>query len=115
AYEGRDDVARNNRVFGNLFGGFAARPDLNLRSSLGFNIGQSSFSGFNPPSPEVAEATFNNSINENQNTFLDWTWSNTATFNRKFLDRHSFSVLVGEEANSSWNHFIAGGIGNLLN
>ena len=115
AYEARDNISRNNRVFGNIFGGFAARPDLNLRSSLGFNVGQASFSGYNPPSPEVAEATFSNSINENQNTFLDWTWSNTATFNRKFLDRHSFTLLVGQEANSNWNHFIAGGIGNLLN
>jgi TonB-dependent starch-binding outer membrane protein SusC len=114
AYEGRDDVARNNRVFGNVFGGLAARPDLNFRSSLGFNIGQGSFSGYNPPSPEVAEATFSNSIDENQNTFMDWTWSNTLKFDRKFLDQHSFSILVGQEANSEWNHFIAGHIGNLL-
>lgn len=115
AYDNRDNTNRNNRVFGNLFGGFAARPDLNLRSSLGFNVGQSQFSGYTGPTPEVAEATFTNALNENQNTFLDWTWSNTLKYDRKFRDKHSFSILVGQEANSSWNHFLGGGIGNLLN
>ena len=115
AYDNRDNINRNNRVFGNVFAGFGARPDLNLRSSLGFNVGQSQFSGYSGPSPEVAEATFTNALNENENTFLDWTWSNTAKFDRKFLDRHSLSILVGQEANATWNHFIGGGIGNLLN
>lgn len=115
AYDNRDNLNRNNRVFGNLFAGFAARPDVNLRSSLGFNVGQSQFSGYTGPSPEVAEATFSNALNENERTFLDWTWSNTLKLDHKFMDKHSFSLLVGQEANSNWNHFLGGGIGNLLN
>jgi TonB-dependent starch-binding outer membrane protein SusC len=115
AYDNRDNLSRNNRVFGNVFAGFAARPDLNLKSSLGFNVGQGQFSGYTGPSPEVAEATFSNSLNENQNTFLEWTWSNTLTFTHKFWDKHSVNWLVGQEANSTWNHFIGGGINNLLN
>jgi len=115
AFDNRDNLSRNNRVFGNVFGGFAARPDLNLKSSLGFNVGQGQFSGYSGPSPEVAEATFSNALNENENTFLEWTWSNTLNFNHKFFDKHSITWLVGQEANSTWNHFIGGGINNLLN
>lgn len=115
AFNAKDNINRNNRIFGNVFAGFAARPDLNLRTSLGFNVGQSQFSGYTGPTPEVAEANYSNALNENENTFLNWTWSNTATFNRKFLDKHSVTLLVGQEANANWNHFIAGSIGNLLN
>jgi TonB-dependent starch-binding outer membrane protein SusC len=115
AYDSRNNINRNNRIFGNVFAGFAARPDINLRSSLGFNIGQGQFSGYTGPTPEVAEATFTNALNENENTFLDWTWSNTLKFDHKFFDKHSISLLLGQEANAAWSHFIGGGIGNLLN
>jgi TonB-linked SusC/RagA family outer membrane protein len=115
AYDNRDNVGRNNRIFGNLFGGFAARPDLNFRSSLGFDVGTGQFSGYTGPTPEVAEANFSNALNENESTFLDWTWSNTVKFDHKFFDKHSLSLLVGQEANSSWNHLLSGSIGNLLN
>ena len=115
AYDNRDNISRNSRVFGNVFGGFAARPDLNLKSSLGFNVGQGQASYYSGPSPEVAEATFSNGLSDNENTFLEWTWSNTATFNHKFWDKHSVTWLVGQEANSTWAHYLSGGINNLLN
>jgi len=85
-----------------------------LKSRLGFNTGQNAFNGFTPPSPEVAEQTFSNAIDENTNQFLDWTLSNTARF-VKALGSHNFDVLVGQEANQGYSHFLAGHIGNLLN
>ena len=114
AYSYKDNTNRNDRIFGNVFGGFAFTPAVNLRSSLGFNVGQSSFNGFFPAYPENAEATFTNSIDENTNQFLDWTWSNTLKLDKK-LDRHGFSVLVGQEAIGSQSRYIDGTMAGLLN
>src|SRR5438094_2460060 len=115
AFSYKDNTNKNNRIFGNAFGGFAFTPQLNLRSSLGFNVGQNSFNGFYPSYPENAEASFTNSIEENTNQFLDWTWSNTLKFDRKFRQQHSFSVLVGQEAIAGYNRYIDATMGNLLN
>src|SRR6266550_1735373 len=114
AFEHRDDVQKNLNVFGNAFAGLDLTPPFSLKTRLGFNTGQNAFAGFNPPSPEVAEATFNNSINENTTQFLDWTWSNTARF-VKALGSHNFDVLLGQEANQGTTRNIAGSIGQLLN
>ena len=114
AFEHRDDIQKNLNVFGNAFAGLDLTPAISVKTRLGFNVGQNAFAGFSPPSPEVAEATFSNSINENNNQFVDWTWSNTARF-VKALGSHNFDFLLGQEANQSTNRYIQGSIGNLLN
>ena len=114
AYWAKNNLSKNNRIFGNVFGGFVVSPQLSVRTSLGFNVGQGSFSGYNPPFPENAEASFNNSIDENTSQFTDWTWSNTARYDRK-LGQHNVSLLAGQEANGSNSHLISGHIGSLLN
>jgi TonB-dependent starch-binding outer membrane protein SusC len=114
AFSNKDNVTRNNRVFGSVFGELAVTPQFTARSRLGFNVGLGSFSGYNPPFPENAEATFTNSINENSNQFTEWTWSNTLKYDRSF-NQHGVSVLVGQEANGSNSRFISGGISSLLN
>jgi len=113
AFWAKDNINRNNRVFGNIFGDLAVTPQLVVRSSLGFNVGLSSFSGLNPAFPENAEATFTNSLNENSNTFTDWTWSNTAKYDKKFGD-HGFALLLGQEANGSNSRQLNGSIASLL-
>ncbi len=113
AFWNKDNVSKNNRVFGNVFGNVAITPALSARTSLGFNIGQNSFAGYSPPFPENAEATFTNSYSENTNQFLDWTWSNTAQWART-AGRHTLKFVGGEEANGSTSHYIQGSINNLL-
>jgi TonB-linked SusC/RagA family outer membrane protein len=114
AWGRRDDEAKTERVFGNVFGALAINDDLAVRTRLGFNVGQNSFAGFNPIIPENSEPNFTNSINENTNDFLDWTLSNTATYNRSFMERHNLSLLVGQEASAARNRFISAGISNLI-
>jgi TonB-dependent starch-binding outer membrane protein SusC len=114
AYWAKNNLNKNNRVFGNVFGGFVVNPQLSLRTSLGFDLGLGSFSGYNPPFPENAEATFTNSISESNSNFTNWTWSNTARYDKK-LGQHSLSLLGGEEANGSYNHSISAGMASLLN
>ncbi len=114
AYEGRNNYSRNNRVFGNAFAGYAVLPELSVRTRFGFNVGQSAYNGYSAITPENSEPTLNNSINENQNQFTDWTWSNTAQY-LKTMGSHSLNVLVGQEANSGNNRFITASLANLLN
>ena len=113
AYENRNNIAANNRVFGNVFTGLTVNPYVALRSSLGFSVNQGTFSGYNAPTPEDAEATFGNSINENQNQNMDWTWSNTAKFNRQY-SRHGLNLLLGQEAQHSQSRGLQGSQANLL-
>ena len=113
AYEGRNNIAANNRVFGNVFSGFTVNPYVGLRSSLGFSVNQGGFRGYNAPTPENKEASFGNGINESSNSNVDWVWSNTAKLNRQF-NQHSFNVLLGQEASHAQFHGINAGLSNLL-
>jgi TonB-linked SusC/RagA family outer membrane protein len=115
AWAARDNIAKNQRIFGNAFAGFEINPRLSLRSHLGFNLAESAFSGFSAIIPENSEPNFTNSINENTNQFTDWTWSNTVKFDRKLFGEHSINVLLGQAASASNSRFLQAGMSNLLN
>ena len=100
AFERRNNINRNNRIFGNGFAGFQAMPELALRSSIGFNVRQGTFKGFNPITPENSEPGFTNSFNEQQESNFDWTWTNTARYSKQFSG-HTFNLLGGQEATKS--------------
>ena len=100
AYERRNNINNNNRIFGNGFAGFQALQALALRSSIGFNIRQGTGKGFNPTTFENSEPGTTNGFNENQEANLDWTWTNTARYNKQ-LGSHTFNLLAGQEANKS--------------
>jgi TonB-linked SusC/RagA family outer membrane protein len=114
AFEWRNNKNKNRQVFGNVFGGYDLTPEVSFKSRLGFNVGQNSFTGFNPIFPENAEATFTNSINENTNQFMDWSWGNTLRYIKGF-SQHHFDILLGQEAGASDNRYIAASVANLLN
>jgi TonB-dependent starch-binding outer membrane protein SusC len=113
AWGRKDDQTKNNRIFGNVFAAFAATAQISLKTALGFNLGQGSFTGFSPITPENQEPTFTNSINENTTNFTDWTWSNTARYDRRG-SRHHIALLLGQAAGASTNRFITGQMSNLL-
>ncbi|MGH7679810.1 MAG: SusC/RagA family TonB-linked outer membrane protein, partial [Gemmatimonadaceae bacterium] len=113
AWGARDNVTQNSRIFGNMFAGLAPRQDLNLRSSLGFNLGQTGFNGYNPIIPENSEPNMSDGINENTNVFTEWTLTNTARYNKAY-NSHNVAVLVGQEASRAQNRFIAAGMNNMI-
>jgi len=114
AWGRKDDKSNNDRILGNVFASFDATQGLSLRTRFGFNLGQGSFAGYSPISPENSEPTTIDAINENFNRFTDWTWSNTLNYTRAFA-RHNLAILLGQEANQNTNRFISGGMSNLLN
>jgi TonB-linked SusC/RagA family outer membrane protein len=113
AFEARDNVSKNNRVFGNVFASLAATNWVSLRSSLGFNVGQGSYVGFTPIYPENAEPTLTNSLADNTSQSTDWTWSNTAHFVQQ-RGQHNVAVLVGQEASRGTTRNLNAGFSNLL-
>jgi TonB-dependent starch-binding outer membrane protein SusC len=115
AFQHKNDVNKNVRIFGNVFAGIEPIAQVNLKSSLGFNVGQNSFAGYAPITPENAEPNLVNSINENNNQFTNWTWSNTLAWDRKGNSRHNFSLLLGQAAGAGTNRFITASMANLLN
>jgi TonB-dependent starch-binding outer membrane protein SusC len=114
AFDAKDNINKNNQVFGNVFGGFDVTPQFALKSRLGFNLQELSFAGYGAPTPQNNEAQLGNSINENNSNTVDWTWSNTARY-LKTINRASFDLLVGQEANAGTNRYLQGSINNLLN
>jgi len=113
AYTQRDNRTTNARIFGNVFAGYALTDWAALRTTLGFNVGQSMFSGFTAITPENSEVTLTNSFNENQSQFTDWTWTNTLKFDRS-LQKHGFSLMLGQEANAGTNRFLTASLAGLL-
>lgn len=113
AWGDKDDLSRNIRAVGSVYGGLELRDQFTLRTRLGFNLGHTSFKGYTPITPENSEATFVNTIAENVNLFTDWTWSNTLNYVNTFGD-HNLNVLIGQEANKSSSRFLAGTIANLV-
>ena len=100
AYERRNNIGRNNRIFGTPSPASRRCRQLALRSSIGFNVRQGTFKGFNPITPENSEPGFTNSFNEQQESNFDWTWTNTARYNKQ-LGGHTFNLLGGQEATKS--------------
>lgn len=114
AFDAKDNINKDNQVFGNMFAGLDVTPQISLKTGLGFNLQQNSFAGFAGITPQNNEASFSNSIFENNYQSTSWSWSNTARL-VKSLSKHSFDLLVGQEASAGNNRFLNGEIHNLLN
>jgi TonB-linked SusC/RagA family outer membrane protein len=115
AWGNKDDIGRNTRMFGNVFGRYDIMDKVLVTSRLGFNLSEGSFSGFTPIFPENSEPSFTNGINESQNITTDWTWSNTLQYIDTFAEGHNINVLAGQEANEVNFRSIGGSMNALLN
>lgn len=113
AFDAKDNINKDNQVFGNVFAGLSLNPAFTLRTSLGFNVQQNSFDGFFGITPQNNEASFSTSIDQNSYQSTDWTWSNTARY-VKSVSKASFDILLGQEANAGSNRYLDGSIANLL-
>jgi TonB-dependent starch-binding outer membrane protein SusC len=113
AVEAKENETKNDRIFGSAFVGYNASDNLTFKTQFGFNLGQSGFNGFTAPNPENSEPTFTNAIRENSREFTEWTWTNTARYNRR-LSQHNFDLLLGHEANEATDRFIFAQMANLV-
>lgn len=97
-----------NQVFGNVFGEVDILDNLVFRTNFGGSISSSSRNDFSYPEYENSENTTTNSYFEYAGSWLNWTWSNTLTYDFNLGDANVFKVLVGTESNASKGRYIEG-------
>jgi TonB-dependent starch-binding outer membrane protein SusC len=114
AWAEKDNVTRNVRLFGNVFGRLDLLERASLNTRFGFNLGQGSTTGFNHITPENSEPNLVYSMFENTNRFTDWTWTNTLNLSRSYGGQHNMDVLLGQEASRASNRFITAGMSAIV-
>jgi TonB-linked SusC/RagA family outer membrane protein len=113
AYEARNNIVGNNRVFGNVYAGLAMTKALALRSSLGFSVNQGSNYGYNPITPENSEPNLSNNIYDNSSSSNEFTFSNTLQYSAQ-RGLHGLTALLGHEAVKGTSRSINSQLSNLL-
>jgi TonB-linked SusC/RagA family outer membrane protein len=114
----RNPVANRDRIgdntsysilgFGNVYGEVDLLEGMTFRSSLGGGYSNAYSNFYGPPQYENSEnnSTFN--YGENASAFLNWTFTNTLSYNKTF-NRHTVSALAGVEAlNTGTGRFMSG-------
>ncbi len=114
AWADKDDIGKNIKVFGNVFGTVDLTTGMQFTTRFGFNLNEFSNVAFNPIQPENSEPSFTNSFNESYSTSRDWTWSNTLQYVTTLGESHNFDVLLGHEANRNTSRFSASGFADLI-
>ncbi len=96
----RDQDDQNNtiRLFGNVFAEIQPVKWLTLRTSIGTDVGNNFTKDISRKTYERAENQGTTQLFEWLTTFLDWTWTNTATFQKTLFNNHDVKLLVGTEA-----------------
>lgn len=96
-YYNRDNRLNTWRVFGNAYVDIKPLQGLTLRSNFGLDHTSSFIHSVNQTfhsdivNNNVPSVTLSHANN------LEWTWSNTATYNTTLWDEHTFNFLVGME------------------
>jgi len=111
AWAAGQDIATNDRIFGNVFAAIDASHGVALQTRLGLNLGGRSARGFEPDYPEIG--LFNRSMSEMYDLSTEWTWSNTLSWVRTGA-RHHATVLLGQEASKNTSRFEIASCDNLI-
>jgi TonB-linked SusC/RagA family outer membrane protein len=111
-YFAQNNIATNDRMFGNVFASIDAGHALSLKSKFGFNLNQGSYHGYSPATPEDHEPTNIDGINENYSGFSELTITNTLNYART-MNQHNLTLLLGQEAIKSNSRFEAGNCASL--
>lgn len=96
-YQNKDNHLDYWRLFANAYVELKPIEGLVLRSSFGIDYYTSFIQSMNHTfhsdivNNNIASVTLSNKND------LNWTWSNTATYNFTLADKHNFSVLLGAE------------------
>ena len=107
--------AKNNTIVGNVFLEVEPILDLKIRSSFGINawFGHSRSMGSEYALSGIY-ASYNDGASQGQYFGNNWTWTNTATYERQFGD-HKITALLGTELlQNQINLSVGGNRRNLL-
>jgi TonB-linked SusC/RagA family outer membrane protein len=91
-----NDRGQDTRLFGNVFAEVNFLKDFTLRTTFGGESYAGSSRSFTFPQYENTENTITNSYQESSYTGINYTWTNTLSYD-KTIGKHVFKVLAGTE------------------
>ena len=94
----KDDYQRDLRILGTAYAQVDFMKNFSLKTLFGADYISSRIQDRNLRNPEFAEAIAADALSQTYNGTLQWNWSNTLNFKKKFADVHNVNVLVGSEA-----------------
>lgn len=97
-YRAKDNVNSAVRLFGNVFAEVDIIKGLTARTSFGLDYETRYGQAYGFRTYERAENIGSNSYTERNDWNLNWTWTNTLTYQQQFDDIHNITVLLGTEA-----------------
>lgn len=97
-YRGRNNVAQNMNILGNLFAEFDIISGLTLKTDYKLDMGSGNSRAFNYRTPENQEGQGAQTFREDWSNFRSWTWTNTANYQKQIGEKHSIGALIGYEA-----------------
>lgn len=95
---GQENRANVSRVFGNMFAEVNILDGLKARSTFGLDYAYGNGHTFSFVQVEASEPGLRNGLSEYAENTLNWTWTNTLSYNKTFNDSHTLNVLAGTEA-----------------
>jgi TonB-linked SusC/RagA family outer membrane protein len=110
-YRRKDWTNNTLRAFGNVFAEIHIIKGLNLRSSFGLDASGSSIRQALLREYERPEARAVTNLLEGTDNVLNYTWTNTLTYDRTFGE-HNLKLLLGSEAIKNIIHGIRTGVNN---
>ena len=94
----KDDYQRDLRILGTAYAQINFLKNFSLKSLIGADYISSRIQDRTLRNPEFAEAIAADALSQTYNGTMQWNWSNTLNFKKKFADVHNLNVLVGSEA-----------------
>lgn len=96
-YRNKDNVRKNLKLFGNVYGLLELAEGLEVKTNLGINFENYNYRRFNPTFEEIYTQRVLSDISTSNRYQYEWVWSNTVNYNRSF-NEHQLGVLGGIEA-----------------
>lgn len=88
-----------NKFVGNFFMNIDVYKDLSFKSSFGADYTTGRNTIYNPEFfVSQQEQNTISSLQEDRNTYINWVWSNVASYNHTFNEKHKVNAMVGTEA-----------------
>jgi TonB-dependent starch-binding outer membrane protein SusC len=104
----KDDKNHQFKAFGNMFAELEVLDNLVFKTSFGLDYTQNYNVNIERAFTQPAPARVINSLTETQEHFINWTWSNTATY-LLVKGKHRANFLAGMEAVKSNAQSLAAG------
>ena len=94
----QDDRNLTTRLFGNVFAEIQPVKWLTLKTSFGADLYTNLVKDISRKTYERSENQGSTQLTEWTNNSIDWTWTNTLTFQKTFAEVHDVKLLLGSEA-----------------